>query len=91
MLRPPRSAWDDDLRADLRHDFGGLGRRQRRLPADRDQQHVDRAELAELLVGEEVAQVAEMADVDAVDLEGEDHVLAAGRARPRRRGRSGCR
>ena len=43
--------------------------RQRRLAADRHEQDVDRAELAELLVGQQVAEVAEMADVDAVDLE----------------------
>ena len=38
-------------------------------------------ELAELLVGEEVAEIAEVADVHAVDLDREDHVLA-----PRRSG-----
>ena len=68
---------DDDLRTDLRDDLGRLGRRQGRLAADRHEQHVDGPELADLLVGQQVAEVAEVADVDAVDLDREDHVLAA--------------
>src|SRR5918995_3103961 len=42
---------NDDLRPDLRDDLGCLRRRQRRLASDRDEEHVDRPELADLLLG----------------------------------------
>src|SRR5437762_2378670 len=50
------------------------------LTAGRDQQHVDGAQLSELLLGQEVAQVPEVADVHPVDLDRKDDVLPALRA-----------
>jgi len=68
---------DHDLGADLRHHLGGLSRRDREVAAGRYEEHIDRSELGQLFLGEQVTQVAEVADVHAVDLDREDHVLSA--------------
>ena len=67
---------DHDFRLELGDDPSGLGRGDRRVAPGRDEEDVNRADLVELLIGQQVAQIAEVADVDPVDLEGEDDVLA---------------
>ena len=65
---------DDDARIELGDQRGRVGRRQR--AAERDAGDVDRADVAELLLGQQVADVAEMDRVDAVDLDHERDLLA---------------
>src|SRR5207248_9142221 len=72
--------WDHDPRVHLRDNLSSLRGRDGELAARGHQQHVDGAQLGQLLIGQQVSQVTEMAHVHAVDLDREDEVLAALRA-----------
>ena len=65
---------DDDLRVELGDQLGGAGRRQR--ATERNAGDVHRADVAELLLRQEVADVPEVDRVDAVDLDDEGDLLA---------------
>jgi len=67
---------DDDLRLNLADDLLGALGVKGVDPADGDHQNVHIAEGGGLLLAELVAQVAHVADPDAVHLEGEDGVFA---------------
>ena len=60
-------------------------------PPSGTQRDVDRADVAELLLGQQVADVAEVDGVEAVELDDERDLLAAARRPWRRRDRSGRR
>ena len=62
------------LRIELGDERRRLGRRQR--ATERDAGDVDRPDVAELLLGQQVADVAEVDRVDAVDLDDERDLLA---------------
>ena len=64
----------DDPRVELGDERRGIGRRQR--AAERDARDVDRADVAELLLGQQVADIAEVDGVDAIDLDHERDLLA---------------
>ncbi len=66
---------DDDPGIELGDELGGLRRRQR--AADRDAGDVDRADVGELLLGQEVADLAEVDRVQPVELDEERRLLAA--------------
>ena len=69
---------DDDLRIELGDELGDPLRRER--AADRDAGDVDRADVGELLLGQQMADLAEVDRVHPVELDDERDLLAALRA-----------